>query len=186
MADGRSLRVGDAQACARVFFALWPSPATRDQLFAWAQACRPSSGGRAVRCDDLHATLAFLGEVERSRLPELLALPDEIACPRFECVLDRIGYWRHNGVVCAGTSRPPPLLSAFAASLAQRLARSGFRTEDRPYVPHVTLLRDVRRAPAEPRIEPLCWNVDTIVLAESAQSGGRLLYRPLQRWTLPA
>ena len=183
-AGGRSCRE-DAQAHLRVFFAFWPSLAVRDELTAWAQACLPSSGGRLVRHDNLHATLAFLGEIERSRLPELLALPDEIACSRFELILDRIGYWRHNSVVYAGASRPPPRLPAFAASLAQRLAQSGFRTEDRPYVPHVTLLRDARRAPEDMHMEPLCWNVDTIVLAESAQSGGRLLYRPLQRWTLP-
>lgn len=168
----------------RVFFALWPQEPVRRELFAWAQACHPAAGGRLLRRENLHATLAFLGEIERSRLPELSRLAEAVRGARFTLLLDRVGYWPHNRIVYAGAASMPAELSDLSAALTQALAGSGFRTEERPYVAHVTLLRDARRAPPDVAVEPLQWEVDAMVLVESARSEGRVIYRPLQRWTL--
>jgi 2'-5' RNA ligase len=168
----------------RAFFALWPSESIRGELFGWAQACRASSEGRLVRRENLHATLAFLGEIDRGRLPELALLAQELIAERFELVLDRLGYWRHNRIVYAAAASLPAPLAALAAALAQRISRAGLHTEARPYFAHVTLLRAARRAPAGVCVTPVRWQVDTIALVQSARSAGELVYRPLQRWTL--
>jgi 2'-5' RNA ligase len=168
----------------RAFFALWPPETVRDELFGWAQACRASAEGRLVRRENLHATLAFLGEIDRGRLPELACLAQGVVGARFELLLDRVGYWPHNRIAYAAPAAMPAPLSALAQALALRLAAAGFRTEERPYFAHVTLLRAARRAPAGVRFAPVRWPVDAIALVQSARSGGRLVYRPLERWTL--
>jgi 2'-5' RNA ligase len=171
-------------ATLRLFFALWPDEPVRQALSGWAQACREGSQGRLVRRENLHATLAFLGEVDRSRLPQLRSLAHALAAGRFELVLERIGYWPHNRIVYAAPAAMPVPLSALAAALALRLSRAGFRTEERPYFAHVTLLRAARRAPPGVRPAPLRWPVDSIALVESRRDAGDLVYRPLEHWTL--
>ncbi|MGH8667279.1 MAG: RNA 2',3'-cyclic phosphodiesterase [Burkholderiales bacterium] len=178
------VRSADAEPRLRAFFALWPPEAVRSALLGWAQACRASTAGRLVRRENLHTTLAFLGEIDRSRLPELAVLAQELVAERFELVLDRVGYWSHNGIVYAAAESMPAPLSALAGALALRLAGAGFRIEERSYFAHVTLLRAARRAPAGVRVASLRWQVDTLALVQSVRSGGRLVYRPLERWTL--
>lgn len=168
----------------RAFFALWPSAAIRDELFGWAESCQASSEGRLVRRENLHATLAFLGEIDRGRLRELASLAREVVGESFELVLDRVGYWPHNRIVYAAPASVPAPLSLLATVLALRLAEAGWRTEARAYFAHVTLLRAARRAPADVRVAPLRWRVDDIALVHSTRSSGRLAYRPLERWTL--
>jgi 2'-5' RNA ligase len=178
------VQAADGEPTLRAFFALWPPEAVRSELFGWAQACRASTAGRLVRRENLHATVAFLGEIDRSRLPELASLAQEVVGERFELVLDRVGYWPHNRIVYAAAAVMPAPLSALAGALALRLAAAGFRIEGRPYFAHVTLLRAAHRAPAGVRLAPLRWRVDAIALVQSARSSGGLVYRPLERWTL--
>ena len=168
----------------RAFFALWPSDAERDALCAWAQACHALSGGRLVQRENLHVTVAFLGDIGRSRLPELGPIAERSLAAPFELILDRIGYWPHNRIVYAAAASLPAPLAALTAALTLRLSRAGFRTEERPYFAHVTLLRAARQAPAGVRVAPLRWPVDAIALMQSAHCAGQLVYRPLGRWTL--
>ena len=171
-------------AVLRLFVALWPPDDVRDALFGWARACHATCRGRLVRRENLHVTLAFLGETARARLPELAAILAQVRAPQFDLVLDRLGYWPHNRIVYGGTSAMPPALVALAAGLGSRLRDAGFRGDDRPYVAHVTLLRHAQRGPEDTRVEPVAWHVGELVLVESLRTDSGQDYRPLQRWTL--
>ena len=168
----------------RAFLALWPPEPVRRALFAWGQACRAAAGGRLAGYENLHATLAFLGEIAPDRLASLATLVREAAGRRFELVFDEVGYWPHNRIVYAGATEMPVTLSQLASELRLLLAHAGFRTEERPYRAHVTLLRAARKAPAGICVEPLHWPVDGIVLMESIHGEGGLAYRTVERWTL--
>ena len=137
-----------------------------------------------VERSNLHATLAFLGMVNGSQQQAAIAVASSLRCRDFELVLDRIGYWRRHRIVYAGAQRMPAPLTKLAAELARGLAQAGLHTEERPYVAHVTLLRDAVRAPSGFAASPLSWEVDAIVLVESRYEHGRLVYQPFQRWTL--
>jgi 2'-5' RNA ligase len=169
----------------RLFFALWPDTALRRALGAWVERLHPACGGRATPMANLHATLAFLGEVAPQAGEALTALLPPSGCGAFELVLDRVGYWRHNRIVYAAPSTQPACLDALAQNLARALRAQGLRCEERPYAAHVTLLRDARD-PGVQAIEPLTWRVREIALVESLRAGPRLVYRPLRRWTLAA
>lgn len=137
-----------------------------------------------VERSNLHATLAFLGMVNGSQQEAAIAVASSLRCRGFELVLDRIGYWRQPRIVYAGAQRMPASLTQLAADLAGGLAQAGLHHDDRPYVAHVTLLRDAVRAPSGLAASHLSWEVDAIVLVESRHEHGRLVYQPLQRWTL--
>ncbi|HEX4240645.1 MAG TPA: 2'-5' RNA ligase family protein [Steroidobacteraceae bacterium] len=55
----------------RVFFALWPDDAVREQLAPCAAALRLSSGARLVPARNYHVTVAFIGEVTAGELDAL-------------------------------------------------------------------------------------------------------------------
>lgn len=168
----------------RLFFALWPPAAVRGQLAGAAAACRAQCGGRAVPAPNLHATLAFLGEVPPSRIDALIDLTTRLARPRFDLLLDHVGCFRRARIVYAGASAVAPELAGLAADLAAALADAGFPAERRPYVPHVTLLRDARGAPAAPGFVPVMWHVRHIVLAESVRGASGPVYRDVHRFML--
>lgn len=171
---------------ARLFFALWPDAATQRALGALAQDLKRGCGGRAVPAHNVHLTLAFLGNVERARLPRLEALAAGIRAARFELAVDRVEFWRHNRIVWAGTPRCPEALQELVTRLGRELAAEGYRPDERPYVPHITLLRNARQPPAVATLPVLVWPVATFALVESAPRERGRVYEVVRTWPLTA
>lgn len=139
-------------------------------------------GGRAVPEANIHLTLAFLGDVPVARVGELASLADAVAGTPFELTLDSRGYWRHNRIVWVGAMQCPAALRELAVRLTHSLKAGGFRHEAREYVPHITLLRDARRAPTSPAPAPVVWNVEDFTLVRSTPGGQSSAYEILHRW----
>ena len=168
----------------RLFFALWPDERVRAELSRWSERCRPVCGGRPTRVANLHATLAFLGDVDPARLPALVRIGTRSRSAAFELCLDRVAYWPRNRIVHAGASQPPQALGALARSLNMHLGEAGQRVDQRPYALHLTLLRDAHAPPDIRVIEPVLWRVSHMVLVESVRADGGQVYRPLHRFML--
>jgi 2'-5' RNA ligase len=167
----------------RVFFALWPRPAVAASLAASAQMAHALCGGRIMRQDTLHLTLAFIGDVPAVRIDGLLEAASRVTGDAFSLSLDRLGCWRHNRIVWAGASEPPPQLIALVGQLNERLADAGFPLEARDFAAHLTLLRKARCV-ALPAFETIAWPVAEFVLAESQLAASGAAYTLIGRWPL--
>jgi 2'-5' RNA ligase len=178
----RVARAGENRA--RLFFALWPDEGVRSALAAAAHEAQAQAGGRAVSPEKIHLTLFFIGSTGRARVPAIEALGASLRSSPFELVLDTLGYWRRNGIVWCGAARCPEALARLAADLCEALAREGVRAEERPYVPHVTLVRDAARAPRNIAFAPSAWRAREFVLVESAPDRGSVRYMIRARWPL--
>jgi len=165
-----------------VFFALWPDTEVRDALAAVAEECKLECGGRQTPPEKLHITLFFVGDVERATVPRLQSVAGALAAAPFRLDITELGLWRHNRIVWAGSSSAPPTLAALVSDLTRGLTAHGVRSEDRPYVPHVTLLRNARTAPRQTRIAPIAWQARELVLVESVAAGGATRYEVIARW----
>jgi 2'-5' RNA ligase len=170
----------------RLFFALWPDPGTQRALGALAQDLKRECGGRAVPTHNVHLTLIFLGNVERARVPRLEAIAAAISASRFDLAVDHVEYWRHNRIVWTGVSHCPGALQGLVARLGQGLAAEGFRPDGRPYVPHITLLRNARRPPAMATVPAVDWPVARFALVDSAARERGRVYEVLRDWPLTA
>ena len=168
----------------RLFFALWPDSATSAALHARARALHLECGGRAMRRDTIHLTLAFLGDTPAREVERLQALAAQVEGESFALALDRVGSWKRNRVLWAGPSIVPPALAALAQDLEARLRAAGFALEERAFSPHVTLVRNARVAPAEAPLPPLRWRVASFVLVASERSAAGARYRVIGRWPL--
>jgi len=167
-----------------LFFAAWPSPGVRRELGKLAEGLQRECGGRALPARNIHLTLVFLGEVARERLPGLEALAASTTAPRFDLVVDRVEYWRHNRVVWAGVASIPAALALLVGRLESSLSAAGYRFDRRAYVPHVTLLRNARRAPAVATMRTLAWPVGRFALVESVPATNGRSYEVLREWPL--
>jgi 2'-5' RNA ligase len=169
---------------ARLFFAVWPAPGIQSALGEVAGALQRSCGGRAVPERNIHLTLVFLGDVPREHAARLQVLAATVKAAPFDLAIDHAAYWRHNRIVWAGVRECPAALTALVGQLARRLAGEGRPFDRRPYVPHITLLRNARRAPADPFPGRIEWPVTRFALMESVARNRRRAYEVLREWPL--
>lgn len=161
---------------ARLFIALWPTPAVRRALAAGQRLWLWPPGAKPTAEDKLHLTLHFIGAVPAARvsaIAQALAGP----CPRFTLQLDRAEVWPNGCAVLAASALPPPL-TALHASLADTLRRLDLPVEARAWRAHVTLARRAAHAQPPAEVAPLRWPVRGYMLVQSA--GGR--YTPVARY----
>lgn len=166
----------------RLFFALWPDEGVRTQMGRWTQELHAVCGGRAMRRENLHVTLAFLGNVEEARVAEVERAVDAVVPRAVSLVLDTPGYWKHNRIVWAGASSAPQELESFVAELRGALTISGIAFDAKAFVSHVTLLRDGREPRALPALNPIEWKCDGFALVRSVAPARGSEYRVLKAW----
>ena len=164
----------------RLFFALWPPSTLQGRLAAWAN--QAAGRGRAMRRENLHITLAFLGDTDAALVPDLIALAAGIRFAPVRLPLDRIGYWKHNRIIWCGAREEPQALATLVEDLRVRLAAAGVRYDSKPFVSHVTLVRNVAGLPSAPAWVPLVWEAADFALVSSTRVEGRITYRVLQRF----
>ncbi len=111
---------------------------------------RRATGVRWVHPDGSHITLAFLGQIARSRVPAIVARLSEAAreCPPCRVHAGGIGVFPHPGratVLWLGVMDPSGGLIRLQQRVEQALSAEGYAPDERPFHPHVTLGRS--RAP---------------------------------------
>jgi len=173
-----------AAKTSRVFFALWPDEPVRASLAQLTQALQGECGGRVMAAPNIHATLAFIGNVPSERVADLEALASAINGTAFELSIDVLSYWRHNRIVWAGTSACPVALATLAADFQHALQADGWHVDERPYVLHITLLRDARRGPATSALQAIRWSISRFALVLSHNDAAGTHYTPLTFWRL--
>ena len=179
----------------RLFFAYWPSPDKAAEISEWARRAHALYGGRMMRTDTLHMTLAFLGKADEETTRALVRACREWSLPTGDMLLHEPGCFRNAKVVWVGPGSPETSQPAGAgqsqdnggapaggtalardlewlysaqARLWQRLSAEGWTHTETGFRPHVSLLRNA--APAELgelSAPPVSWTPDRCVLVGS-------------------
>jgi 2'-5' RNA ligase len=173
----------------RLFFALWPSEGHRAGLVGATSAAVSQVSGQTVPPGNLHVTLAFLGDVPGRMLAALIGVGGRGSWPVVSLRFTRIEYWAKPRVLVALPDQVPAVGEAIVDRLWRELEPLEFRRELRPWHPHLTLVRRVRRPPPEnlaldapelPADEP-AWR---LALVESVAHPEGPRYKPLADWPL--
>jgi 2'-5' RNA ligase len=120
----------------RLFFALQLSDDAKSRL-------RPALSGIA-QTEQLHFTLAFLGEQPESALARIQEAAEAVRAQSFELAIAGTGAFpdlKRPRVLWLGVSEGVPQLTALAERLRGTLRERGFTLEDRPFRPHLTIAR---------------------------------------------
>lgn len=152
----------------RCFIAAWPDEPTRIAVSSLSDYVRQRIEHRRVsRPDDLHVTLAFIGDLAEN---VALDLSDAIARLRFTPFawqLDTLGFFKEAGVVWLGATggSTKPLVD-LGDRVRALLDQMNVTYDRRPLAPHVTLLRGVRSFAAE-KVAPIRWCIGSLALYRS-------------------
>lgn len=175
----------------RLFFALWPTGAHRRALAVATGPVVAQVEGQPVPAANLHVTLAFLGSVPGRTFVHLVEIGGQGGYPAIELDFDRLEYWPKPRVLVAVPSQVPPAGTAMVERLWQRIEPLGFARDTRPWRPHLTLARKIRRPPPDGLTlgaGPLPSAGDAarwrLALVESVTHPQGARYRPLAEWPL--
>ena len=181
------MKDGKKEPSLRLFFALWPTEAEREALAEWQPPLHKLCGGRMMRTETLHATLVFLGSVAEHRLEAACQAAQETGFGAFKLDLEVAHYWKHNHIVYATPKTVPQALSGLVDGLERNLRKHRFHFEERPYKPHVTLLRNAQLNDAGlPPLPAVRWHVNDFALVRSMSDGHGARYEVLARVPLRA
>ena len=164
--------------------ALWPDAAVRARLDQRAQECLlEHPGARRMQAANLHLTLAFIGALAPARAPAVAAMLVNLPLPGGQWTLDCVGYFAQARVLWTGGTAPQGLRE-LAEGVRSGLDALQVDYDRGDFVPHVTLLRNVKNRVAPTRQEeqvpdPIRWNLGNPVLVRSTRdAAGRVQYRP--------
>jgi 2'-5' RNA ligase len=149
----------------RLFLALWPDNAVRDQLRAWRDAWTWPRGATPVHTDKLHVTLHFLGGLPTARLPELL-VGLRVPFEPFNLQFGRPAL-QHGGIAWLDPLSEPQALLDLHARLSDALLALGLTPEARKYRPHVTMARRANGAVIPSAGPAIDWAITHYALVES-------------------
>lgn len=150
---------------------------------------------RPVPPENLHLTLAYLGEQQEPKLEELHLFLTARALPMPVLHLDGLGVFGGNKPRnIHARLRPDPRLKALQARVVQAARDAGLALERRKFVPHITLARfakdEISAASLAAKIEavgaisgtPLV--VDEMILYRSTLRADGAVYDPLAEYPL--
>ena len=178
----------------RLFIAVNFDDAVKNQLLEIQARLRSQcTNGNFTRPENLHLTLAFLGETPEAKVPSLLqiikdaqALPEAaLEAAPFELAFNHTGCFAHSHKElwwvgadenCSALIR----LKAIHGKLIKRLLDANFSVDNRSFNPHITLGREIKHS------EKIILNcneikikVDRLSLMKSEHVGGVLTYTEL-------
>jgi 2'-5' RNA ligase len=172
------------RAALRAFFALWPDAVVRAALAPLVRDIARKVHGRPTAVESIHLTLAFLGEVAQAALPSLEAIGAAMPRGTFVIELAQCGTFGGARVAWAAPAETPPELVMLESRLRAAIAAGGFRTEERAFAPHLTLVRRCGRALPRTAITRIAWKVDRLSLVASSLEPGGARYREVAGWPL--
>ncbi|MPZ64314.1 MAG: RNA 2',3'-cyclic phosphodiesterase [Pseudonocardiaceae bacterium] len=179
----------------RLFVALTPPADVVEELQARVAALRDLEQDlRWSRPEQWHLTLAFLGEVSDETCGELAGQLGTAAGRHPPLTLSFGGGGRFgHRVLWTRVHGERDRLRRLANAVRAAARRSGLATEQRPYLPHLTLARAAGSADLRPLVDALApyegrsWTADELHLMHSrlgAGPGGTALHEPIRSWPL--
>jgi 2'-5' RNA ligase len=160
----------------RLFIAINFHSGTRARLVALREELRSKSrSGSFSRDENLHLTLAFIGEVSPNKLDKIRAMMDTVTFKPFDATIDRLGTFSRGKLWWAGLREDKPLMD-LQREIEHKLALCGFEMNGRDYHAHITLGRKSVTDCKPWRIEPFGETVTSFELMQSERINGKLTY----------
>jgi 2'-5' RNA ligase len=139
--------------------------------------------GRFTTEENLHLTLKFLGEVDKTKLNEIKNKLREVHFPRIESGLGKVGIFSPSLIRILW-------VEVLGKDIDEKLNELGFRKEDR-FMSHLTIARikkllkkDLFFKKLETKIKPLSFTINKFYLMESILKKEGAEYRVLEEYGL--
>lgn len=169
----------------RLFVAINFDKATVDKLFSCGQIIRENSiSANVSRRENLHLTLAFIGEVPSAKRA-IDALQKVNASP-FALTIKGYGEFG-KGSVCFAKIKASAELFSLAENVREKLINNKINIDTKPFKPHITLARqfdafpDFDKKAIEKTLGTQTVEITEISLMRSDRINGKLTYTELYK-----
>jgi 2'-5' RNA ligase len=180
----------------RAFIAVACPPEAKEKLAQAAERVKPLGDVKVVAKDNIHLTLRFLGEVEESRIEDLIKALSTVKRPGgFEVCIKGLGAFPGPGsprVLWAGAEKGDKELKELHEAVDSAIAPLGYAREER-FSSHYTIarvryLRDkngLKEVLAEYKEKVFgCYQVDSFYLMKSELRRTGSIYTEISRFRL--
>ncbi len=155
----------------RLFVALHFSPEIKSVLLTAIDDLRRQSAGNFTQPENLHLTLAFIGESDR--VSEVKAALSAVTAVPFDLTVGGSG--KFGDLYWAGVDKNPAL-SDLADSVRTELKKRSINFDPKPFKAHITLAREVLSKDISLTIPSTTMTVSRISLMRSDRINGKLTY----------
>ena len=137
----------------RAFIAVEPSAEIRNEISVAGQNLRGAGRLSFVSPNLMHITLKFLGEVPESQIQKIAASLDDISAAPYTLHASGISTFGRPPRVIKAEVHDGGATASLAADVESRMAKLGFKREEKPFSPHITIARVKEYSPAlQPKI----------------------------------
>jgi len=166
----------------RLFIAINFDEDIREKMLEVQKLLREKGRGRFTSPENLHLTLAFLGEVPEERIPEIKSIMDSLTVPEIKLHFSHVGYFRRNSELWWIGAEDNRNLSKLQMELIRNLKNAGFSPDVKRFRPHITLAREMYIGTVNTKDllpTPIMADVSAISLMLSHRPNGKLTYDEL-------
>jgi 2'-5' RNA ligase len=171
----------------RMFFGLWPDPATRATFAGEDRTVFGGNGGKMVPPDEFHVTLRYMGVVPAPLLPAIEELGGKAARLIAPTMIefDTVEWWKEAKVLVRVAKTLPRPLFELDQALQVGLRSIGVAIDQKPLKLHLTLVRNIPPFPnGLGAAVPLAWDADSLALIEGSSDPSGPRYRVRKQWKL--
>ena len=168
----------------RLFIAINFDDKTKDEILAVQSRLKKMGQGRFTAPENLHLTLAFLGEVYEEDVADLKSLMNDIEVPAMDLRFSRVGAFRNESELWWIGLDEDPKLMALQEKLIRYLKADGFSPDGKKFRPHITLAREMHLGRVEYREllpQKFTCHVEHMSLMLSERTSGKLTYSELYK-----
>ncbi|MCW9056052.1 MAG: RNA 2',3'-cyclic phosphodiesterase, partial [Gammaproteobacteria bacterium] len=137
---------------------------------------------RIMRPENLHITLHFIGNVSEEKLDCLDRVAQTVKVEPFELILGQYGHFYKAKIFWMGCLEVPQQLNKLYETLGGALSNCDYKIDQRPFVPHVTLMRKLIKPGELEDFKSINWKVNDFVLVESVSVERGVKYKVIKRY----
>ncbi len=173
----------------RTFLAFTIPPVLRQQIMAITDELRTLPGGEKIKWvkeENLHITLAFIGDTKKADIPRLKAFFRQELKAGFYIMKPRLEIFPHEDprLVWISVELSNDAAPIMANNISGHLKQLKYPTEEKPFKPHITLAR-IKSPLSEEFInnfnkkspQDIKWQINEIIFFESVLNQGEPLYK---------
>lgn len=159
----------------RIFIAIRLTEAFKASIMDAQEGLREQGvRGNFTRPENLHLTLAFIGETDR--IDDIKAAVASVKLDPFVITTGQLGCFNGRSRVLWMGIQGKEKMKTLALRLRKALDERGINYSHGPFQPHITLVRQPTETPLDIEVEDACMTIRDIVIMKSERINGRLVY----------